>query len=180
VRPRELVRDLDSDDLSVKLDADPRDPVKALTRPLVSEPAIARVPDRDLNSELFSTKPEAKDREPLRDLYKEVFSAMPETRPSELVRALARLLVSEPVRLSEPDRDLKRELFSAKPEAMVKVAVRLVEQERGLVLQTSFPESTLATVLPIVSVIEAAKVLKIEFFSARLEARVNEPVRLRL
>ena len=51
----------------------------------------------DLDSELFSTKPEAKDSEP--------------------VKALARPLVSEAVRDRELDRDLNSELFSAKPEA---------------------------------------------------------------
>jgi len=59
---------------------------------------------------------------------------------------------------------------------MVQVAVRVVEQERGLELQVNFPEFTLATMLPIVSVIEAAMVLKIEVFSTKLEAELSEPL----
>ena len=59
---------------------------------------------------------------------------------------------------------------------MVQVAVRVVEQERGLELQVNFPEFTLATMLPIVSVIEAAMVLKIEVFSKKLEAELSEPL----
>jgi len=45
---------------------------------------------------------------------------------------------------------------------MVQVAVRVVEQERGLELQIICPEFTLATMLPIVTVIEAAADLKTE------------------
>jgi hypothetical protein len=52
----------------------------------------------------------------------------------------------------------------------------VVEQERGLELQVNFPEFTLATILPIVSVIEAAKTLKIEVFSAKLETELSEPL----
>jgi len=59
---------------------------------------------------------------------------------------------------------------------MVQVAVRVVEQERGLELQVNFPEFTLATMLPIVSVIEAAMVLKIEVFSTKLETELSEPL----
>ena len=55
-------------------------------------------------------------------------------------------------------------------EPIVQVAVSVVEQERGLELQINFPESTFATMLPIVSVIEAAMVLKIEVFSALEDA----------
>ena len=59
---------------------------------------------------------------------------------------------------------------------MVQVAVRVVEQERGLELQVNFPEFTLATMLPIVIVIEAAMTLKIEVFSTKLEAELSEPL----
>jgi len=62
-------------------------------------------------------------------------------------------------------------------EAIFQVAVRVVEQERGLELHVNFPEFTLATMLPIVIVIVAASALKIELFSARLEARVSELLR---
>jgi hypothetical protein len=61
---------------------------------------------------------------------------------------------------------------------MVHVPVRVVEQERGPELQTSFPESTLATMLPIVIAIEPEKALTIEFFSARPETRPIEPEEL--
>ena len=60
---------------------------------------------------------------------------------------------------------------------MVQARVRVVEHERGLELQVNCPEFTLATMLPIVNASDAAKVLKIEDFSRRLEARVSEPVR---
>jgi hypothetical protein len=100
----------------------------------------------------------ARDREPDSDLKSELFSARAETK------------------VTEPDRDLKREIFSARPEATVQVAVRVVEQERGLELQVNCPEFTLATMLPIVNVIEAAMALKIELFSTKLETELNEPV----
>jgi hypothetical protein len=54
--------------------------------------------------------------------------------------------------------------------------VRGVEHERGLELQVNFPEFTLATMLPIVSVIEAASALKIEVFSTKLETELSEPL----
>jgi len=50
----------------------------------------------------------------------------------------------------------------------------VVEQERGLELQINSPESTFATMLPIVMVIAAANVLNMEFLSAKLEAAVRE------
>jgi len=50
----------------------------------------------------------------------------------------------------------------------------VVEQERGLELQVNLPESTFATILPIVIVIAAANVLNMEFLSAKLEATVRE------
>ncbi len=71
---------------------------------------------------------------------------------------------------------MNSELFSAKAEVVVRVAVLVVEQERGLELQVNCPEFTLATMLPIVIVIEAAMVLKIEVFSTKLEAEFSEPL----
>ena len=88
----------------------------------------------------------------------EVFSAKPE------------------VTVSKPLRDLKNEFFSVILEAIFQVAVRVVEQERGLELQVNFPEFTLATMLPIVIAIEPENVLKTEFFSARLETEASEPL----
>ena len=60
---------------------------------------------------------------------------------------------------------------------MLQVAVGAVEQERGLELHVNFPESTLPTKLPVVSVIEAVSVLRREFFCERLEVVVKEEVR---
>ena len=60
---------------------------------------------------------------------------------------------------------------------MLQVAVGAVEQERGVELQVNFPESTLATMLPVVMLIDVVNVLKIEFFSERLEAIVKDEVR---
>src|SRR6266852_516200 len=78
---------------------------------------------------------------------------------------------------SEPVRDLERESCLATPEAILQVAVRVVEQERGLELQVNAPEFTLATTLPVVNVIEAAMALKIEACLAKPEATDNEPAR---
>ncbi len=60
---------------------------------------------------------------------------------------------------------------------MVQVAVRDVEQERGLELQVNTPEFTLATMLPIVNVIEAARVRKTDTRRDTLEANCIEAVR---
>ena len=43
-------------------------------------------------------------------------------------------------------------------------------------MQVNCPEFTLATMLPIVSVIEAAIALKIEAFSTKLETELSEPL----
>src|SRR6266702_1174274 len=97
----------------------------------------------------------------------------------------------------EAAKVLKIEDSSASPEATVQVAVRVVEQERGLELQVSPPEFTLATMLPVANVIETAIPLKIEAllakpeptvqvalidlnredFSTKPEVTVNEPLR---
>ena len=76
----------------------------------------------------------------------------------------------------ESDRDLNKEFFSARFETVVQEAVRVVEQERGLELQVTCPESTLATMLPIVIEIESDSVLNREFFSVREDAKFSEPV----
>ncbi|HZY93846.1 MAG TPA: hypothetical protein VFE98_03175 [Candidatus Bathyarchaeia archaeon] len=110
-------------------------------------------------------------------MKKEGFSAKPEAEASEALKPLTRPFVSELETPNEPVKDLNREDFSAKLEAILQVAVRLVEQERGLELQVSFPEFTLAIMLPIVIEIEPASVLKIEFFSVRPEPIVKEDVR---
>jgi len=85
-------------------------------------------------------------------------------------------LISELARDIEPDKDLMNEDLSAKPEAIFQVAVWVVEQERGLELQITFPEFTLATMLPKVIAIEPVRVLKTESFATRLEAEASEPL----
>ena len=69
---------------------------------------------------------------------------------------------------------MKNEDVRAGAEPVIQVAVRVVEQERGLEWQINFPESTFATMLPIVMVMAAANVLNMEFLSAKLEAAVRE------
>jgi hypothetical protein len=49
-------------------------------------------PDRDLNIELFSARPEARVHAPLRDLNSELFSTKPEAIVHAPVRDLARPL----------------------------------------------------------------------------------------
>ena len=78
------------------------------------------------------------------------------------------------MKVRESDSERKREFFSPILKAIVNVAVLVVEQERGLELQVSCPESTLATILPITIEMESARVLKMEFFSVGEEARVSE------
>jgi hypothetical protein len=51
---------------SARLEAEPSEAVKVNALPLTPEPASDREPERDLNSEVFSAKPEAKDREPVK------------------------------------------------------------------------------------------------------------------
>src|SRR6266852_4461533 len=130
--------------------------------------------------------------EPVRDLERESCLATPEAILQVAVRVVEQergleLQVNAPeftlattlpvVNVIEAAMVLKRESCLAKPEAILQVAVRVVEQERGLELQVNAPELTLATMLPIVNAIEAAKVLKIEDFSAKLEAKASEPLR---
>jgi hypothetical protein len=85
-------------------------------------------------------------------------------------------LTSELARDNEPDKDLMNEDLSEKPEAIFQVAVWVVEQERGLELQISFPEFTLAIMLPIVIAIEPVTVLKTVILSRRLDAEASEPL----
>jgi hypothetical protein len=155
---------------SVRLEDEPSEPVKALGKPLLSDPEIESEPLRDLARPLVSeTEIES---EPDKDFAKPLASEA--LRPSEAVKALPNPLVLEPATEREPDIDLKNEDFSAPLRDRLRDPDRLAEHERGLELQINFPESTLATMLPMVNVIEAASVLKKEFFSTRLEARVSE------
>jgi len=145
--------------VSAKPEAKVNEALKPPKRPLVSEIVRDSEPVKDLNKEFALARLEARDSEPVKDLNNEAFSAKTEAIFHELVR------------------DLNREDRLAKPEAIFQVAVRAVEQERGLELQVSTPESTLATMLPIVIVIAATIVLKIELFSSRLEESVREVLR---
>jgi len=78
---------------------------------------------------------------------------------------------------NEPVNDLYIEKCFARTEARVHVAVRVVEQERGLELQVNDPEFTFAITLPIVSPIEAVIPLEIESLLASPEASFSELVR---
>src|SRR5439155_22445547 len=131
-------------------------------------------PVRDLKSEDLSAKFEAEDSAPVRDLKSEDLSAKFEAEDREPLKVLAIPLVSDAGRESKPLRNLNSELRPATPEPGFQVAVRGVEQERGLELHVNRPEFTLATMLPIVSVIEAASALKIEVFSTILETELSE------
>src|SRR6266700_357657 len=62
---------------------------------------MVHAPLRDLKTEAFSAKPEAKDNEPVRDLNSELFPAKPADEPSEPLRPLAKSLVSEPTIFSK-------------------------------------------------------------------------------
>jgi len=61
-------------------------------KPLVSEPTRVNEALTDLNSELFSAKPETKPREPDKDLNNEDFSTKPEAKAREPDKDLARPL----------------------------------------------------------------------------------------
>jgi hypothetical protein len=58
-RPIESDKDLKNELFSRRLEAEPRETLKPLTKPLVSELTMPIEPPRDLNAELFSAKLEA-------------------------------------------------------------------------------------------------------------------------
>ena len=62
----ELKKLLKREACSPKLDPEPSEAVKALARPLISEPLRVREPTRVLKSEVCSANPEAEPRESLR------------------------------------------------------------------------------------------------------------------
>jgi hypothetical protein len=72
----------------------------------------------------FSAKTEARDSEPERDLNNEFFSARPEDSPSEALKVRDRPLIPEAASDREPDRDLKIEFFSARLEEELSEPVR--------------------------------------------------------
>jgi len=78
-----------------------------LARPLVSELAIEREPDKDLAKPLTSD----------------------ELRPNEAVNALPSPLAPEPVRDSEPPRVLSKEVCSVRLDDMVSEPVRVLMSE---------------------------------------------------
>jgi hypothetical protein len=86
-------------------------------------------------------------------------------------------LAIEPKTLRVPLRDLKKEVCLVALERIFQLAVTLVEQERGLELHTSFPESTLAAMFPVANAIESPNALNNEFFSPGFEAILSEPLR---
>jgi hypothetical protein len=139
--------------------------------PLVSEPVIEKEQARFLPRALVSEP--VRDSEPKSDLARPLASEA--TRPNELVNDLLIPLISDPVGKIDPFRDLENESFSATARDSPSDPEMVVEQERGLELQIIFPESTFATMLPIVNVIEAANVLMKMFFSTRLVTRPSEP-----
>src|SRR3989442_649550 len=150
----------------------------------------------DLNSEIFSAilgteniepanerkkeaclaKLVAEPNDPATDLSNEFFLARLDDGLSDATRALPIPLTIEPAAVKVSIRDRKKDARFARLDTVFQFAVTVVEQDRGLVLQTSFPESTLATRLPIVIVIESVSVLKMPFFAAPLDAVVKESV----
>ena len=110
------------------------------------------------------------------DLNNEFCSARLDNGLREATRALPIPLAIEPATVKVSLRDRKNDACFARLDTIFQFAVTVVEQARGLVLQTSFPESTFATRLPIVIMIESVSVLKMPFFAAPLDAVVNESV----
>jgi hypothetical protein len=156
----------------------------------------ASEPVRERNSEFFSAILETEEIEPANerkresclarlvaepndpatDLNNEFFSARLDNGLREATRALPIPLAMEPAAVKVSLRDRRKDACFARLDTMFQFAVTVVEQARGLVLQTSFPESTFATRLPIVIVIESVSVLKMPFFAAWLDAVVREPI----
>ena len=93
----------------------PREPVKVLARPFVSELARPSELERDLDSEDCFEKFETSARDPVRVLANALCSAKLEAKDSELVSVLKmEFLVAElALRANEPVRVLKREFLAA-------------------------------------------------------------------
>jgi hypothetical protein len=170
-------------------------------RDLKRETCLERLEDEesepvtDRNKEFFSTTLDIKDNDPVNerkrepclaklvaepndpatDLNNEFFSARLDDGLSEATRALPIPLAMEPAAVNVSLRDRKKDACFERLDTMFQFAVTVVEQDRGLVLQTSFPELTFATRLPIVLVIESVSVLKMPFFAAPLDAVVKKP-----
>jgi len=156
----------------------------------------ASEPVRERNSEFFSAILETEDIEPanerkresclaklvaepndpVMDVNNEFFSARLDDGLSEATRALPIPLAIETAVVKVSLRDRKKDACFPRLDTVFQFAVTVVEQDRGLVLQTRFPESTFATRLPIVIVIESVSVLKMPFEAAPLDALVRKPV----
>jgi hypothetical protein len=148
-RLNELDKDLNREVCSLKLVAEPKEPLSDLN----SEVCFAKLevmPEealRDLNSEVCSEKLEANPHELLIDLNREVCSTRLDAELNELVidldkdvcstkvepvvivasKVLKSPLVSEPERLKEPDRDLKSDDILPTPEViLIEVVSNLV------------------------------------------------------
>jgi len=130
----EPVNDLKIEDLSAKLDATTSEPAKPLARPLVSEATRDNELLRDLNREVFSTKPEAIVHALVKALKKAVLSAKPEATVHALVKAL------------------KREVFSTRLESRLNeaVLVTLVSQPG---VTRSLADETVVSVIVVVAVL---------------------------
>ena len=114
------------------------------------------MPVRNLGKFLDSD-PE-RERDPKRDFVRPlVWEA---ARLRELVRDFPKPLVREVEIEIEPEKALENEDFSVPVRDRPTDAVGLAEHDLGLLLQISFPESILATMLPMVRAIEPASVLK--------------------
>ena len=178
-RAMELVKDLKSEVCLARFEAEATEPVNDRSREFFSAKleAIENEPVRDLKSEFLSSRLEAEFTAPARDLNNETFSAKVEDGFNEASRPLPTPFAVEPASVRASLRDLRKKDSFVKVEAMFTFVVTVVEQERGLELQISFPELTLATMLPMVDVMESLRVLKMEFFSARLDARLRKALR---
>lgn len=131
---------------------------------------VARVPLGDRKSEFLTKRLDARVMDPEKDWKREDFSAKDEAG----FRAAARLLPipfsMELESVTVPLADRNSETCRGELEVMLMSAVLLVEQDRGIVLQVIFPELTFMAMLPMVNVSAPVIVLKIVFFSARLDA----------
>ena len=125
-------------------------------------------PLRERNSEFFSATVVTEDTEPINerkresclaklvaepndpdpDLNNEFFSARLDDGLSEATRALPIPFAIETAVVKVSLRDRKKDACFPRLDTMFQFAVTVVEQDRGLVLQTSFPESTFTNWLP--------------------------------
>jgi len=172
------VSDLKRETCLEKLETEASEPLRERNSEFFS--AILEIeaiePDNERKRESCLAKLIAEPNDPATDLNNEFFSARPDEGLSEATRALPIPFAIETAAVKVSLRDRKEDACFPRPDAMFQFAVTVVEQDRGLVLQTSFPESTFATRLPIVIVIESVSVLKMPFEAAPLDALVRKPI----